>query len=217
VEILSIFDYTGIMVGPWLAAGHTCTIVDLQHPEGCFTKANLRRIGCDVLKYEPDRDFDIIFAFPPCTHLAISGACRFKDKGLRALIEALTLVERARHICEDLFEVPFMIENPIGMLSTYWRKPDHIFNPCDFGGYQYKTQGEGLLFDELDAECEELDDYTKATCLWTGYGFEMPKCKWIYPAKGSVLNSTMRDVSLRNKTPKGFAQAVYEANRKGLI
>ncbi|WP_276387758.1 hypothetical protein [Escherichia coli] len=35
----------------------------------------------------------------------------------------------------NMHNVPWMVENPVGALSTLWRKPDFIFNPCAYGGY----------------------------------------------------------------------------------
>ena len=82
--------------------------------------------------------WDIMIAHPPCTHLAVSGARWFKDKieEQKLAIEFVLTLSKApiNKIC---------IENPIGVLSSKWRKPDQIIQPWQFG------HGE-----------------TKATCLW---------------------------------------------------
>jgi len=110
--VLSLFDYSGVMVKPWKEAGYKTLCVDIQ------------RDGTDVLRWLPPRtDYRIVFAFPPCTDLAISGARWFKDKGLPGLAGAIELVERARDICE-WSGAPWMLENPISTLSTYWRPPE---------------------------------------------------------------------------------------------
>lgn len=84
--------------------------------------------------------WDLIIAFPPCTHLAVSGARYFKEKradgrqqeGIDFFIKIV------------LADCPLIaIENPVGIMSTYYRKPDQIIQPWMFG------HGE-----------------TKATCLW---------------------------------------------------
>ena len=197
-NVLSLCDFTGNMVRPWLDAGHNATIVDIQHPAGyTFERVGngwLAKVGWDILTYEP-APHDIIFAFPPCTHLANSGARWFKQKGLRALIEALTLVERCRDLCEQI-GAPYMIENPVGQLSTYWRKPDHTFDPCDYG-----------------------DPYTKKTCLWTGSGFVMPPKNRVEPTEGSKMHLVApgpERANIRSETPMGFAKAVYLANVNAL-
>lgn len=148
--VLSLCDVTTNMVQPWLEAGYECWCVDLQHPSGITKDGNLVLVGGDILEWlPPRRDYAIVFAFPPCTNLAVSGARWFTDKGLAGLSSAISLVEKCRDICE-WSGAPYMIENPVGTLSTYWRKPDHSFDPCDYGGW------------------EPGDNYTKKTCLWTG-------------------------------------------------
>lgn len=161
--VLSLCDRSGVMVRPWLDAGYECWIVDIQHPPGVHRSGRLVRVGADIMTWLPPlAAYRIAFAFPPCTDLAVSGARWFKDKGLAGLASAISLVERCRDICEWA-DAPWMLENPVGTLSTYWRKPDHLFDPCDYGGY-------------LDPPG---DAYTKRTCLWTGGGFAMPP-----PARG---------------------------------
>ena len=79
-----------------------------------------------------------IIAFVPCTHLAVSGARWFKYKEWEQ--------KQAIQFFMDVWntDVPFMcIENPIGIMSTQFRKPDQIIQPWQFG------HGE-----------------VKATCLW---------------------------------------------------
>jgi len=80
----------------------------------------------------------MMIAFPPCTHLAVSGARWFKYKQLEQAC-ALGFVSTLMHA--DIPKV--VIENPIGVISTMIRKPDQIIQPWQFG------HGE-----------------TKATCLW---------------------------------------------------
>ena len=202
--VLSLCDRTGVMVRPWLEAGFDAVTVDLQ-ADGKGERvgsAQWRRINGDVRDWRswlhvPDPL--IVFAFPPCTHLAVSGARWFRDKGLSKLIDALTIVEECRVICEAS-RVPYMVENPVGVLSTYWRDPDYLFDPCDFAGYA----------DDPDAEA-----YTKRTCLWTGGGFVYPRKRWVEPTLGSLFHRTPPSVDrgdVRSVTPQGFARAVFDAN-----
>ena len=204
--VLSLCDRTGNMVRPWAEAGFRCYCVDVQHPNGSSQIATgITAIGFDILQptmlgYLRAIQPSIVFAFPPCTHLAASGARWFKEKGLQALIDALTLVERCRGICEASGS-PWMLENPIGTLATYWRKPDWTFDPCDYGGY-------------LDPPG---DAYTKRTCLWIGSGFNLPDPRPVFPIEGSKMHlvSPSDDrANIRSETPMGFARAVFEANRQ---
>jgi len=198
--VLSLCDRTGNMVRPWLDAGHECWIVDVQHDPGWRRAGNLVTVGADVLTWlPPRRDYLFVAAFPPCTDLAVSGARWYKDKGLGALAHAAELVERCRLICE-WSDAPWMLENPVGTLSTYWRKPDHKFDPHEFA----------QLADDPDSEA-----YTKRTCLWTGGGFVMPERSPLAPMLGSamwLLPPSEDRADLRSVTPTGFARAVYLAN-----
>jgi hypothetical protein len=200
--VLSLCDRTGIMVRPWAEAGFECWCVDTQHTPGSRRRSgrlNIINIGADVRSWLPPRvNYAIAFAFPPCTHLASSGARWFRPKGLRALLDGLELVERCRGVCEWL-SCPWMLENPVGTLSTYWRRPDFTFGPWEFSGYLSKP---------------ESDWYTKKTCVWVDNGFVFPKPD---AAKTKhCLLSRMHRMSpspKRSITPLGFARAVFQANR----
>jgi hypothetical protein len=200
--VLSLCDRTGVMVGPWLAAGYRCTIVDVQHTEGFATDGLLTKLGADVREIEDWMhltDIAAVFAFPPCTHMAVSGARWFKSKGLKLAAEAFLIADACREIAETS-GAPWMLENPVSTLATYWRKPDYTFDPCDFAGY---------------APDESLDAYTKRTCLWTGGGFVMPAPRRVDPVLGSkmhLLPPSADRADLRSVTPGGFARAVFEAN-----
>lgn len=197
--VLSLCDKTGNMVEPWIAAGYEAITVDLQ-PSDTVNPARHHFVA-DVTAWHYPLSFGppaIVFAFPPCTDLASSGARWFKDKGLRGLIKGLQVVDACREICETS-GAPWMLENPVGTLSTYWRKPDHSFNPRDFTAF------------------ELADNYTKKTCLWTGNGFLMPE-----PARAHGLaepddrihkaSANAERSNFRSATPMGFARAVFEAN-----
>lgn len=196
--VLSLFDFSGVMVTPWADAGYDCYIVDIKHPPGVNPVArNVTAVGCDVADLDlPDIDWRIAFAFPPCTHLATSGARWFRRKGLRPTIAALTSVADTIDLLGSL-RCPWMIENPRGMLNTYWRDRDFEFDPCDFGGY-------------LDPPG---DAYTKRTYLWVGNGFVMPVPRPVTPTEGSkILRLWSSQREERERTPAGFARAVFTAN-----
>lgn len=84
--------------------------------------------------------WDLIIAFPPCTHLASSGARYFEEKRKdgRQQLGINFFLEFVKADC-----LKIAIENPIGIMSTHYRRPDQIIQPWMFG------HGE-----------------TKATCLW---------------------------------------------------
>lgn len=70
--------------------------------------------------------WDLIIAFPPCTHLAVSGARYFeqKRKDGRQQQGIDFFMEFTKADCEKI-----AIENPIGIMSTHYRKPDQIIQP----------------------------------------------------------------------------------------
>ncbi len=193
--VISCFDKTTNMVKPWAEAGYTCYCVDIQHAPGETIHHNIIKIGVDILEWLPPRVEPVITFFaPPCTDLAVSGARWFKEKGLTALINGLKLVSKSIQIAE-WYNCPWAIENPVSTVSTYWRKPDHIFQPWEYG-----------------------DLYTKKTCLWVGNGFKMPPPYYKEKPEGVtekiwLMGPSSNRGDLRGETPMGFAKAVYERNK----
>lgn len=199
MKILSLCDRTGNMVKPWIEAGHHAVTVDLQ-PEA-WSHPRRRHEQVDVRDWLPAERFDFVAAFPPCTDMASSGARWFRSKGLAGIIRALGTVEACRLICETA-QAPYMIENPVGTLATYWREPDYTFHPVHYAGY---------------APDPSAEEYTKKTCLWTGNGFVMPDRKPGEPTLGSLMHRLPPSEDrgdLRSATPMGFAYAVFLANAR---
>lgn len=202
--VIALCDYTGNSVKPWAAAGYECWTVDTQHPAGVGPlEGGIRKIGCDVADFQmpTDREIAFVFAWPPCTHLAVSGARWFKGKGLSALAESIRLVAITSKLCEES-GAPYLLENPVGTLSTYWRQPDYKFDPCDYAGY---------------IENPTTDAYRKKTCLWVGGGFVMPPTNPLLPYFGSMIHEVAPGpdrANIRSATPKGFSRAIFEANHK---
>tara|TARA_Y100000310_G_scaffold313069_1_gene361005 strand:+ start:3925 stop:4554 length:630 start_codon:yes stop_codon:yes gene_type:complete len=204
MKVISLFDHSGVMLEPWRDAGYDCWIVDIDHPVGTTERDGIHLVGHDLaVPWLPPFDHDeIVFvaAFPPCTHLAVSGARWFKGKGLRRFANSVTLFATSAEFCE-WSGAPYMIENPVSTISTYWRKPDHSFHPWQYAGLHGN------------------DNYTKKTCLWTGGGFTMPP---VASPEGApepdnriweMGPSDMRG-RFRSQTPLGFARAVFYANEK---
>jgi hypothetical protein len=198
--VVSLCDLSGNFVRPWAGAGFDCYCVDVQHSiRRPRREGNITYVWGDVRSWvPPDAPIAFVAAFPPCTHLAVSGARDFQTKGLPLLSDALELFN-ACVMAAEWSGAPYLIENPIGVLSSHHRKPDHTFDPCEFGAY-------------LDPPG---DAYTKRTCLWTGNGFVMPERRPVDPDEGSkmhLLPPSPDRADLRSATPMGFARAVFEAN-----
>jgi hypothetical protein len=88
-----------------------------------------------------DEKWDMVIAFPPCTDLAVSGAAWFKQKQADGRQEASINFFSAFTTLDHIPKVA--IENPVGIMSRLYRKPDQIIQPYQFG-----------------------DDASKKTCLW---------------------------------------------------
>lgn len=198
-------DLTGYAAEPWAEAGYECYCVDVQHSiRRDRHKGNIHFVWGDARSWCPPEGLDIRFvgAFPPCTHISASGSQDWVKKGHYLLTDSLQLWTSCYQVA-SWSGAPFFVENPTGALSKHMYIPNHRFDPCDYAGY--------LPPDEQLAEA-----YTKRTCLWTGNGFVMPEKKPVKPLLGSKMHLLPKNderEGLRSATPRGFAKAVFEANR----
>jgi len=190
MKILIACEESQAVCKAFRAKGHeaySCDILPCSggHPEW--------HIQGDVLPLL-EQEWDMIIAFPPCTHLAVSGAAHFAKK----------IADGRQQQGIDFFmkfanaKCPRMaIENPIGIMSRIWRKPDQIIQPWMFG---YLEQ--------------------KATCLWLK---NLPKLKDTKNVKEEMMklpvNKRMRLHYLppskdrakeRSKTFPGIAKAMAD-------
>ena len=110
---------------------------DLLPTSGRHPEWHIQADALEVAKMQ----WDMVLAFPPCTHLAVSGAPSFEAKqrdGRQQMGIGFFLAFTA------LDHVPMVaIENPVGIMSKIYRKPDQIVHPYMFG-----------------------DPVRKKTCLW---------------------------------------------------
>lgn len=111
---------------------YSCDILPCSggHPEW--------HIKDDVLRHL-NSGWDLVISFPPCTDLAVSGARYFEQK--RKDGRQQRAIDFFMQFAN--YDGRIAIENPIGIMSTIYRKPDQIIQPWQFG------HGE-----------------TKGTCLW---------------------------------------------------
>ena len=133
--VLVACEFSGIVRDAFRARGHdavSCDLLPTERP-GPHLQAN-------VLWHLYERPWDLLVAFPPCTHLAVSGARYFAAKRASGVQQEAV----------DFFlalataSIPKVaIENPVGIMSTRFRKPDQIVQPWHFGHPE-----------------------SKATCLW---------------------------------------------------
>ena len=223
-----MYDYTGIMAQPWLEAGYECWLFDGQHQSGVVRDGNLVKVGrwfspqnleqqaSDIKELVGD-GAEIVFGFPECTHLAVSGAAHFAKKLAidpsvqKNAVELAKLVEAVG----TKFGCKWAAENPVSVLSTLWRKPDFSFHPWEFGGYLPEDDTHPLYPEYI----KPRDAYTKKTCVWCGGGFVEPSREAVCVEPGysdqykKLGGKSLRTKNIRSATPRGFAMAVYEANK----
>lgn len=133
LRVLVACEFSGAVRDAFAALGHDAWSCDLLPSE---TPGN--HIQGDAIEAMQSRRWDMMIAFPPCTHLCVSGARWFKHKQQEQAEGVAFFMAFANA------EIPRVaIENPIGIMSTRYRKPDQIIQPWQFG------HGE-----------------TKATCIW---------------------------------------------------
>lgn len=175
MKVLIACEFSGIVRDAFAAKGHdawSCDLLPTEKPGN--------HIQVDVLEIL-DKDWDLLIAHPPCTDLAVSGAAWFEKKMVKqrqAIFFFLALANAPiKRIC---------IENPIGIMSTFWRKPDQIIQPYYFG-----------------------DEAQKTTCLWLK---NLPKLfhnksRDLFNDKTHVGKGEMVEFSSGNIMPKWYADA----------
>lgn len=134
------------------ALGHEAYSCDLQecsggHPEWHIQgdvlpllNGNCSFTTADTHTHTQAGKWDLIIAHPPCTDLAVSGARHFaqKQKDGRQQKSIVLFMQMALANCDRV-----AVENPVGIMSSAWRRPDEIIQPYQFG-----------------------HPYKKTTCLW---------------------------------------------------
>ncbi len=149
----------------------------------------------DGAAHRIDGKWDMIIAFPPCTHLAVSGAKYFEQKRMdgRQQQGIDFFVRFVNADCERI-----AIENPVGIMSRIYKKPDQIIQPYEFG-----------------------DPFEKRTCLWLKNLDPLKSTNMVNPPERQKLSSgkTMpawyskggKDRQKnRSKTFPGIAKAMAE-------
>lgn len=165
--------------------GHEAYSCDILPCSGGHPEWHLQTDVLEVLKL----DWDMVIAFPPCTHLAVSGARHFEQKrkdgrqqqGIDFFMEFTKL------------DCKWAIENPIGIMSKIYRKPDQIIQPYYFG-----------------------DEAQKTTCLWLNglkplYHNEKPNLfdnQVTHVSKGEFFEWKCSKTGKTKKQPLWYAQAM---------
>jgi len=226
LPVLILFNLTDHAAMPWIENGHDVVSVDPQHENDetvYYPRYKARHIkkACTAEEYLQEykqsvvrKNFGLVIAFPVCTHLAVSGARHWKKKREANPDFQSDAVESAR-IATQFDGIPYVIENPVGALSTLWQPPTGYVHPWEFGGY--------LPTDDSHPDYPDVipprDAYPKKTGLWCGNGAVMPVKNPVSKPVGfsgaytMLGGSSTRTKNIRSATPRGMAIAIYKANR----
>lgn len=178
MKVLVACEYSGRVRDALIERGHDAWSCDILPSEGKYNDKHLMQDVREVLADE----WDMIIAFPPCTHLAVSGARHFAAKRADGRqqegIDFFMLF--ANHPCPRI-----AIENPVGIMSNVYRKPDQIIQPYQYG-----------------------DEAQKTTCLWLK---GLPK---LIPTK-IVGRGEMITYPSGKVMPKWYAEASGNGKKRG--
>ncbi len=182
MKILVACEYSGIVRDAFQAKGHNAISCDVLP-----TEQGGPHLNCDVIPLlDVFPQWDMLIGFPPCTHLCVSGARWWKKKKLDGRqqqgIDFFMALMNA--------DIPkIAIENPVGIMSTKYRKPDQIVQPWQYG------HGE-----------------TKATCLWLKGLPKLQSTKIVDGREARIhyMAPSPERSKLRSKTYQGIADAMAE-------
>lgn len=230
-KAIFLYDYTGLMAAPWLAAGYECWCFDGQHQSGVLREGNHVKVGMWFDAYNKLRQameiasmvgdgVEFVFGFPECTDLTVAGARHFEAKreaNPMFQIEAAELADLTR-IVGVITKSRWAFENPVGVLSTIYSQPSFAFHPHEYGGYLPESDRHPLYPEYIAPR----DAYMKKTCIWSGGGFKQPKPRPVKPipvdgqggsnAHNKLGGKSLKTKNIRSATPRGFANAVFIAN-----
>jgi len=193
MKILIACEFSGVVREAFTKLGHDVTSCDLEP-----TSLPGKHYQGDVNDIIND-GWDMMIAFPPCTHLAVSGARHFeqkrKDGRQQQGIDFFMSIVNA--------PIPkIAVENPIGIMSSIYRKPNQIIHPYHFGHQASKSTC--LWLKELP-----LLNHTNVVSKGEFVTFPSGKrmTKWY---ADSAKNNAVTRTKIRNTTFQGIADAMAD-------
>jgi len=183
MDILVACEESQIVTSELRKLGHNAFSCDILPTSGIHPEWHIKG---DAIKEAYLGVWDMMIAFPPCTHLASSGARWFEQK--RKDGRQKESVDFFMMLVNSPID-KIAIENPIGIMSNIYRKPNQIIQPWQFG------HGE-----------------TKSTCLWLK---NLPELKPTNIVEGREqriwkMPPSQDRAKLRSKTFPGIAKAMAE-------
>lgn len=148
--------------------------------------------------------WDMIIAFPPCTDLAVSGARWFpeKQKDFRQQKSVAFFMHFVLAHCDKI-----AVENPIGIMSSIYKKPTQIIQPYEFGNPVRKSTCLWLkgLRPLLATEIVEPNIINDGKSTYSGPAY------YVKDENGKILGwNDPRTAKARSKTYPGIAKAMAD-------
>ena len=193
MKILIACEFSGTVREAFAKLGHDVTSCDLEP-----TSLPGKHYQGDVNDIMND-GWDMMIAFPPCTHLAVSGARHFEQKRKDGR------QQQGIDFFMSMINAPIpkiAVENPIGIMSSIYRKPNQIIHPYHFG-----------------------HEASKSTCLWLkklpllNHTNVVSKGEFVTFPSGkrmtkwyadSAKNNAVTRTKIRNTTFQGIADAMAD-------
>lgn len=200
------------------AKGHEAYSCDIQEPSGGHPEWHIMQDvlplldgNCDFMSVDGQSHringkWDMIIAFPPCTHLSSSGQWAYKKgKDINLKLEAISFfMAFANAPCDKI-----AIENPVGVMSSEWRKPNQIIHPWMFGDMASKQtclwlKGLPNLTPTITGKPEF--EYHEWVDKRTGKKKRMEK--WMYDIR--CISDRTKRAEMASKTFPGIAKAMAD-------
>ena len=137
MRVLVACEYSGTVRDAFSRKGHDAWSCDLLPTESELTTKEGKHIQGSCLGVL-DQGWDLMIGHPPCTYLAVSGACHFNKPGRRE--KQLEAIE----FFKALYNAPIpkiALENPVDRIPTVFRKPDQYIQPYEHGHEAMKKTG----------------------------------------------------------------------------
>lgn len=215
LKVLIACEFSGAIRNEFRKLGHdafSCDIVPSVDNSPYHYISDVRNV---INAYE----WDLLIAHPPCTYLTLAGNRWFKPE----YAEKYPTRQQDRQDAIDFFmelynaNIPHIaVENPIGIMSSQFRKADQIIQPWQFGDPFQKSTCLWLKNLPKLAPTNVVDkgEFIEWTCKKTGRTKRQPK--WYADAFQKTSDPVERQ-KIRNTTFPGIAKAIAEQYSKFVL
>jgi hypothetical protein len=142
MKILVACEYSGTVRDAFIAAGHEAISCDLLPTDA--PGPHYQGSVFDLIDDRNNNGWDLMIAHPPCTYLTVTGNKWFKPEFKDRFPDRHKQREDALDFFKRLFECNInriCLENPVGVVSTLYRKPTQYVQPWQFGDPHSKRTG----------------------------------------------------------------------------